>query len=237
MPSRTTSAVLAVALAALALAAGVAASPAGARATWRADLMKTSLVALQASIEQDAAARMFVYAHPGAVRPGGLKSAFWPRDPWTGRMLTPGLTRGHYTYARGSDGRSYVLTGHLGGGRVFVVDGGMPHLPMLAYDHRGQEGLALIYQYVRLWSLLHPGRLPAPAQVTREGQVGQLRGVLMWPSNPWDHAAMQQRADRGSFSYARSEDGTTFTLRLHRATKGDYVLTGGVSAGTAKVAR
>ena len=37
---------------------------------------------------------------------------------------------------------------------------------------------------------------------------------------------MTQRRDRGSFSYAVAPDRTSYTLRLHRALKGDYVLTG-----------
>jgi|GEM_PF-2169297 len=44
---------------------------------------------------------------------------------------------------------------------------------------------------------------------------------------------MQQRGDRGSFAYVRSPDGRTFTPRLHRALKDDYVLEGVGAAATA----
>ena len=37
---------------------------------------------------------------------------------------------------------------------------------------------------------------------------------------------MAQRGDHGSFSYAVAADRTSYTLRLHRALKNDYVLTG-----------
>ena len=170
---------------------------------------------------------MFVYPHAGSVSPaGGLAIPFWPRDPWTGRRLTPGATQGHYAYVRSPEGRGYVLTAYLSGARTFVVKGRMGHTPMLAYDHRGKEGLNLLFQYVKTWSRDHDGRLPTAEMVSREGAVGRQQRDLVWPSNPWDHRAMEQRADRGSFSYARSADGETFTLSLHQALKEDYVLQG-----------
>jgi hypothetical protein len=233
MPSRRVLATLLIVF--VALAAVAALRPPAARATTRRDqLMKTSLVALQGAIEKNGAARMYVYPHPKSVSPtGGLAIAFWPREPWGGRRLTPGTTRGHYTYTRAADYRSYRLTGYLSGGRTFVVRGGMAHTPKLAYDHRGKEGLNLLFQYVTMWSRAHAGRLPTAAMVSREGPVGQQRRNLLWPSNPWDHRAMEQRADRGSFGYVRSADGTRFTLRLHQALKADYVLAGTAAKTTA----
>lgn len=232
MPSRRALVVLVVLLGAL--VAGVAVHPPSARATTRDELMKTSLLALQGAIEKNGAARMFVYPHPNTVSPtGGLAIPFWPRDPWTGGRLTPGAARGHYEYVRAKDYRSYRLTGHLSGGRTFVVTGRMAHTPMLAYDHRGKEGLNLLFQYVKMWSRTHDGRLPTASMVSREGAVGGQRGGLLWPSNPWDHGAMEQRADRGSFGYVCSDDGKTFTLNLHQALKADYVLQGTAAQTTA----
>jgi hypothetical protein len=225
MPSRRALAAILTLLVALVVAAVVRAPSAG--SVTRDELMKTSLLALQGAIEKNGAARMYVYPHPNSVSPtGGLPSAFWPRDPWTGRRLTPGTARGHYTYVRAKDYRSYQLTGYLSDGRTFVVTGAMAHTPMLAYDHRGKEGLNLIFQYVKMWSRSHDGRLPTASMVRREGSVGRQRRDLLWPSNPWDHGAMEQRADRGSFGYVRSADGRTFTLNLHQALKADYVLQG-----------
>lgn len=232
MPSRRALAALLVLLAAL--AAGAAVCAPAARAVTRDELMKTSLLALQCAIEKSGSARMYVYPHPNSVSPtGGLASDFWPRDPWTGKRLAPGSSQGHYAYVRAEDFRSYRLTAYLSGGRTFVVTGGMTHTPMLAYDHRGKEGLSLLFQYVKMWSRTHDGRLPTAAMVTREGSVGRQRRDLLWPSNPWDHGAMEQRADRGSFGYARSADGKTFTLNLHQALKEDYVLQGTAARSTA----
>ena len=232
MPSRRALAALLALLIAL-IAAAVVRAPSAGSAT-RDELMKTSLLALQCAIEKNGAERMYVYPHPKSVSPaGGLPSDFWPRDPWTGRRLTPGTARGHYIYVRAKDYRSYQLTGYLSGGRTFVVTGGMAHTPMLAYDHRGKEGLNLIFQYVKMWSRSHDGRLPTASMVRREGSVGRQRRGLLWPSNPWDHGAMEQRADRGSFGYVRSADGKTFTLNLHQALKADYVLQGAAARTTA----
>jgi hypothetical protein len=233
MPSRRAFVVLTAVLAAL--LAAFAMRPPVAGALPRDTIMKTSVLALQGAIERSGAARTYVFPAAGVVTPrGGLRIAFWPRDPWTGRRLTPGRTRGHYAYTPGSDRRSYRLVGYLSGGRTFVVRGRMAHLPMLAYDHRGWEGLNLIYEYVREWSLAHDGDLPEAAQVTRDGAVGSVRSDRIWPSNPWDHRAMAQRDDRGSFAYVRSADGRSFTLVLHEALKGDYVLHG--KAVTARAA-
>lgn len=232
MPSHRASAVLLVVLAAL--AAGLAAHAPDAGASPRDNLMKTSVLALQGAVDRLGAAQMYVYPPATTVAPmGGLQIEFWPCDPWTGRRLTPGTTRGHYTYARAGDRRSYVLTGYLSRGRTFVVKGKMAHTPMLAYDHRGWEGLNLIYEYVREWSLAHDGALPASDEVNRHGAVGALRKSRVWPSNPWDHRAMEQGDDRGSYGYVISEDGRSFTLILHQALDADYVLRG--SAVNAKV--
>ena len=220
-------------LLALALVTAAALLPPDARATLRDDLMKTGLVALQAGVEKSGSAHVFAYPAAVSVQPGRtLPIAFWPRDPWTGRRITPGDTRGHYTYERAADKRSYVLTAYLSGGRTFVVRGRMAHTPMLAYDHRGEEGLNLIFQYVLMWSRAHDGRLPVADQVSRDGAVGEQKGMHLWPSNPWDHRRMEQRPDRGSFAYARSADGETFTLTLHSALRPEYVLHGN-SADTA----
>ena len=233
MPSRRAFSALLVLLVALTAGATLRA-PAAFAATTRDELMKTSLLALQCAFEKGGGVNMYVYPRPSVVSPsGGLVSDFWPRDPWTGKRLTPGTTQGHYVYTRAQDYRSYQLTGYLSGGQTFTVHGGMTHTPMLAYDHRGKEGLNLLFQYVKMWSRAHDGRLPAAEMVSREGAVGQQRRSLLWPSNPWDHGAMAQRTDRGSFAYVRSADGKTFTLSLHQALKDDYVLQGTASKTTA----
>jgi hypothetical protein len=232
--SRHASTLALVLLAALGLVAGAAIMSPRALALSRDDLMKTSLIALQAGVEKSGAARVFAYPSSTAVRPGrDFPIAFWPRDPWTGRRITPGTTRGHYTYVRADDTRSYVLTAYLSGGRTFIVRGSMAHTPRLAFDHRGEEGLNLIFQYVLMWSRAHDGRLPVAEEVARNGGVGRQAGMLLWPSNPWDHRLMEQRPDHGSFAYARSAGGDAFTLTLHSSLGPEYVLHGKAAVMTA----
>ena len=112
----------------------------------------------------------------------------------------------------------------------------MPYAAKLAYDHRGEEGLNLIRQYVEMWARSHGGLYPTADEVTYDGPVGRQNGGLYWPSNPWDHANMAQRADHGSFSYTVAANQLSYTLTLHRALKKDYVLTGS-SAVSAQAAR
>ena len=102
----------------------------------------------------------------------------------------------------------------------------MPRSIMRAYDHRSEEGINLIRQYVEDYAAAHDGVYPLPDDVRADGPVGIEPQRHYWPSNPWDHFVMVQRRDRGSFSYAVAPDRSSYTLRLHRALKGDYVLTG-----------
>lgn len=207
-------------LAATWLGAGAAAP---ARASSPDVQMRAALLALRGLIDREGAARYFQYPGPSTVRPGHLGGALWPQDPWTGALLQPGTGRGHYTYTVRPNRRRYRLVGHLGDGRAIVLSGGMPRSIKLAYDHRGEEGLNLIRQYVEDYAAGHDGRYPPPAEVGGDGAVGTGR---YWPSNPWNHLDMAQRGDRGSFSYEVAADRATYTLRLHRALKHDYVLTG-----------
>ncbi len=187
--------------------------------------MRESIMALRGLIDRAGAAKYFQFPSRAMVRPGGLDSTWWPRDPWTGARLTPGSGRGHYTYTVTTNRRRYRLTGYLDGG-VVTVRGGMPHSMKLAYDHRGEEGLNLIRHYIEQYARAHGGRYPASADVAGDGAVGKQPGCGYWPSNPWDHADMQQRSDHGSFSYGVTADRSAYTLRLHRALKSDYVQRG-----------
>jgi hypothetical protein len=209
-------------LAVVCLGAG-AATPA--RAASPDDEMREAVMALRGIIDREGAARFFRYPRPAALRPGNL-GAWWPDDPWTGSDLRPGAGRGHFRYTVTRDRRRYRLIGYLSGGRTFVLSGGMPRSIMLAYDHRSEEGINLIRQYVEDYAAAHDGVYPLPAAVRADGPVGTEPKHHYWPSNPWNHSVMVQRRDRGSFSYAVAPDRSSYTLRLHRALKGDYVLTG-----------
>ena len=214
-------------LAAVWLGAGAAAP---ARASSQDDAMREAVMALRGLIDRQGAAHFFEYPTSREVRDGGGLSSWWPADPWTGRPLSPGTGPGHYRYTTTRDRRHYRLVGFLGGGRTVVVSGGMPREIVLAYDHRSEEGINLIRQYIEDYAAAHHGLYPAPADVAAGGAVGMEPARRYWPSNPWDHAMMAQRGDHGSFSYSVSPDRLSYTLSLHRALKHDYVLGGARTA-------
>ena len=218
---RRTVILCAVLLTAVCLGAGAAAP---ARAASRDAQMREAIMAIRGLIDREGASRYFTYPTRSAVRAGGL-GGWWPTDPWTGARMTPGVGRGHYHYRVSADRRHYRLVGYLDGGTV-ILTGGMPKSIMLAYDHRSEEGINLIRQYIEDYAAAHDGVYPLPVEVSSDRAVGSEPQHRYWPSNPWDHANMAQRADHGSFSYQVASDRQSYTLRLHRALKNDYVLTG-----------
>jgi hypothetical protein len=187
--------------------------------------MRESIMALRGLIDRDGASHFFLYPRPEDVRPGVL-SSWWPTDPWTGSPLHAGTGQGEYRYSVAADRRHYRLIGFLGTGRRITLRGGIPRDVTLAYDHRGEEGLNLIRQYVEDYAGAHSGVYPLPVDVAAEGAVGSDPVRRYWPSNPWNHNMMKQRGDHGSFTYQVAPDRLSYTLRLHRALKHDYVLTG-----------
>ncbi len=209
-------------LAALCLHAG-AATPA--RAASLDHQMREGIMALRGLIDREGAAHFYKYPTRSTVRPGHMPGGWWPIDPWTGSRMHPGTGRGHYAYKVTPDRRRYRLIGYLDG-RVVIVRGSMPRVIKLAYDHRGEEGINLIRQYIEDYAVIHDGVYPRPADVAADGAVGSEPRHRYWPSNPWDHADMTQRRDKGSFSYEVAPDRSSYTLRLHRALKNDYVLSG-----------
>ena len=214
-------------LAAALLVAGVA-TPA--RADSRNAQMRDGIMALRGMIDRQGAADFFLYPTRSRVSPGHLEDQWWPVDPWTGSLMRPGAGRGHYRYRVAADRRSYRLIGCLSRG-VFAVSGGMPPQIRLAYDHRSEEGINLVRQYIEDWAQLNDGLYPLPTDVTADGAVGMQPNHRYWPSNPWDHLVMKEGADPGSFTYELAPDRTSYTLRLHRALKPDYVLTGAAAGG------
>jgi len=211
--------------AAVAAMAGFAAAAPVARADSPNDEMRARVMVIRGLIDRSGAADFFLYPTPSQIRPAYLGASWWPRDPWTGERMRSGRSRGHFRYVVSSSRRRYRLVGYLDGG-VIVLSGGMPRTIMLAYDHRGEEGLNLIREHVEDWARNNGGLYPPAAEVAADGAVGLQPHRAYWPSNPWDHRVMVQRHDHGSFSYVVAPDRTSYTLRLHRALKNDYVLSG-----------
>ncbi len=186
--------------------------------------MRGAIMAIRGLVDRESATRYFTYPTVSNVRAGHLGGNWWPTDPWTGARMTSGVGRGHYRYRVTTDRRHYRLVGYLDVGLI-VLTGGIPKTIMLAYDHRSEEGVNLIRQYIEDYAAAHDGVYPLPAEVGADAAVGLEPRQRYWPSNPWDHYKMTQRADHGSFSYVVAPDRASYTLRLHRALKNDYVLT------------
>ena len=196
---RRTTLILGVALFATLLLAASAAAPA--RASSPDQQMREALLAVRGMVDRQGAERWFEYPTRSTVRYRHLGGSAWPTNPWTGARLSSGSGRGHYLYTVTSNRRRYRLVGYLSHGTI-VLTGGMPKSMKLAYDHRGEEGINLIRQYIEDYAALHDGVYPLPSEVSGDGAVGNEPKHRYWPSNPWDHVDMKQRRDRGSFAYA-----------------------------------
>ena len=157
---RRTLILCAVLLAAVCLGAGAAAP---ARAASPDAQMRGAIMAIRGLIDREGASSYFTYPARPNVRAGRLGGAWWPTDPWTGARLTPGHRPRPLPLHGQPDRRHYRLVGYLDGGAV-VLTGGMPKSIMLAYDHRGEEGINLIRQYVEDYAAAHDGVYPLPSR-------------------------------------------------------------------------
>ena len=87
----------------------------------------------------------------------------------------------------------------------------MPRAIMLAYDHRGEEGVNLIRQYIEDYAATHDGIYPLPADVARRRRRRHRAEQPLLAEQPLGPRDMAQRRDRGSFSYAVAADRSSYT--------------------------
>jgi hypothetical protein len=153
-------------------------------------------------------AHQFVYPPRTMVKKGGgLPNAtlIWPSNPWTGKIMAPGSSRGTYTYTPGADGRSYRFIVHLSSGR-FVLKSGIPSWLKGERDTAAKQSLMLLQRYVESYAGAHSAAYPAPAEVTAGF------GGYSWPKNPWSGADMTQADTLGEFRYVGG--GSTYSLKV-----------------------
>jgi type II secretory pathway pseudopilin PulG len=129
---------------------------------------------------------------------GGLEDAtrIWPSNPWTGRLMSSGTTRGKYTYTLRGGGTAYTLTMHLSRGKC-AFKGSMPTWLKRERNTASMQGLLLLQRYVEAYAAAHGGVYPTAGQITTQTFPDPL---YVWPVNPWTGGPMGQGEAAGDFS-------------------------------------
>jgi type II secretory pathway pseudopilin PulG len=152
----------------------------------------------------------FVYPPKSMVKKGGKlpnSTLIWPANPWTGKIMGPGTSRGTYTYTLGKDGRSYKLSLHLSKGN-FVLKSAMPAWFKAERNTASKHNLLLLQRYLAAYHLQH-GSYPEALNETTFPSAG-----YVWPQDPWTGTAMAPGDGLGAFSYARTASGYTLKVKL-----------------------
>lgn len=191
--------------------------------------VQAQLLLLQGYINTTALNNGFAFPAAKTVRQGGgLNAPIWPSNPWTGKVMAPGSTRGTYTYTLKADG-SYTLIGHLSVGS-YKLSGGPPKWFKIERDAQTKASLALLQQYVEMWARDHAGAFPQATDLAQTGAVGQQRPGLLWPANPWTGAPLSAGNSLGAFAYAPPTASTSYVLRGHLSNGKDFVIAGSSAA-------
>lgn len=157
-------------------------------------------------------AHRFVYPPKAMVkRGGGLPNStlIWPSNPWTGRVMAPGTSRGTYTYTLGAGNLSYRLTVHLSSGN-YVLKSGMPAWFKAERNTAARQNLLLLQRYVEAYAAAHGGSYPTADLVTTEG----FGAGYAWPVDPWTGAPMAAGDKLGCYSYAGGGAGYALKVML-----------------------
>ena len=153
----------------------------------------------------------FLYPPKSMVKKGGGlpgSTAIWPSNPWTGKVMAPGTSRGTYTYAPSAGGATYKLVVHLSSGN-WTLTGGVPSWFKPERNTASKQNLLLLQRYLDTYKLAN-GDYPATGSLTPDAFPSP---TYVWPKNPWTGAAMAASDALGDFSYARVS-ATDFTLRV-----------------------
>jgi hypothetical protein len=200
--------VLATAALALTLAA---AAPRQARAVSFVDKqVEAGGLLIQNYINKYGAAHQFVYPSKSMVKKGGGlpdSTVIWPANPWTGKIMGGGTSRGTYTYTLGAGGTSYRLTMHLSSGS-YKLTASLPAWLKTERNTASRQNLLLLQRYVETYAAAHAGTYPAPADVT----AAAFGDGYVWPRNPWTGSDMVAGNTLGDFSYTGG--GATYSLKV-----------------------
>ncbi len=203
---------LAVVLAATALAlllAGAVPRPAGAVSFVDKQVQAGSLL-IQKYVDDYGLQHEFTYPPKTMVKKGGGlpgSTLIWPSNPWTGKIMGSGTSRGTYTYVLSVDGRSYRLVVNLSRGK-WPLTGGMPRWFKAERDTAATQNLLLLQRYVEAYAAAHGGAYPTSADVT----AAAFGATYVWPTNPWTDADMAAGDTLGCYSYAGG--GASYALKV-----------------------
>jgi hypothetical protein len=159
----------------------------------------------------------FTYPPVEMVKQGGKlpgSTLIWPSNPWTGKVMGPGTSRGTYTYTLKGGGSAYILNVHLSSGNQKLA-GGTPAWFKPERDTQCQQNLLLLQRYVEAYALLHGGGYPTADLVTATTFALPL---YVWPVNPWSGSAMVQAGSVGDFFYAQTSGGAGYSLKVMLST-------------------
>ena len=214
---------LAVVLATTALALLLAAAAPRAEAISFVDKqVQAGGLLIQNYIDKYGAANQFRYPPKTMVKKGGGlpdSTLMWPANPWTGKVMAAGTSRGAYTYTLGSAGTSYKLTMHFSKGG-YTFKGSMPRWLRNERDTAAKQNLLLLQRYIEQYAASHGGGYPIPADVS----PATFGAGYSWPKNPWTGTAMTQSAALGDFEYTQKSAGAGYRLSVHVALGEDLVL-------------
>ena len=200
--------VLATAVLALLLAA---AAPRAEAVSFVDKQVQAGALLIQKYINAYGQAHQFVYPPKSMVKKGGgLPDAtvIWPSNPWTGRVMGPGTSRGTFTYTLRDNDTAYTLTVHLSGSNC-LLKSAMPSWLKTERNTAAKQNLLLLQRYLDTYKAAHAD-YPATGSLTPETFPSP---TYVWPKNPWTGTAMAASDGLGDFSYTRVS-ATDFTLKV-----------------------
>jgi hypothetical protein len=197
-----------------ALAVGGAAAPRADALSFVDKQVQAGVLLIQNYVNVSGQKNHFVYPTKAMVRKGGgLTAPVWPANPWSGKVMAPGTSRGTYTYTPNADRSHYTLTAHLSSG-PYKLSGGMPVWFKAERDTAAKQGALLLQRYIEEYASLNGNVFPAATDVT-PAVVG---AGYVWPTSPWTGAAMSAGTALGDFSYAQVTGGTSYALKVKLTT-------------------
>jgi type II secretory pathway pseudopilin PulG len=202
-----------VAAAVVALSLGATAPRADAGMSFVDKQVMAGALLIQKYVNDYGQANRFTYPPVTMVKQGGRlpgSTFIWPSNPWTGKVMGPGKSRGTYTYTLKGAGSSYILNVHLSRGNQKLT-GGVPAWFKPERDTQSRQNLLLLQRYVEAFAAGNGGTYPTADLVNATAFAAP---AYVWPQSPWSGAAMTQGTKVGEFSYVQLSGGTGYALKV-----------------------